>query len=89
MSGFRFIRYLADYDVARVVLSRPPLNIMSVEMMREMAAALDEAAGRPGLKALVLSGDGKAFSASPARWRCRSPARSSTPPRPRACRCCA
>ena len=62
MSGFRFIRYLADYDVARLVLSRPPLNVMTVEMMREMAAALDEAAGRPGLKALVLSGDGKVFS---------------------------
>ncbi|HEX9819266.1 MAG TPA: enoyl-CoA hydratase/isomerase family protein [Methylomirabilota bacterium] len=62
MSGFRLIRYLADYDVARLVLSRPPLNVMTVEMMREMAAALDEAAGRPGLKALVLSGDGKVFS---------------------------
>jgi len=62
MSDFRFIRYLADYDVARLVLSRPPLNVMTVEMMREMAAALDEAAGRPGLKALVLSGDGKVFS---------------------------
>ncbi|HEU4369385.1 MAG TPA: enoyl-CoA hydratase/isomerase family protein [Methylomirabilota bacterium] len=62
MSDFRFIRYLADYDVVRLVLSRPPLNVLTVEMMREVAAALDEAAGRPGLKALVLSAEGKAFS---------------------------
>ena len=27
MSEFRFIRYLEDYDVARLVLSRPPLAI--------------------------------------------------------------
>jgi cyclohexa-1,5-dienecarbonyl-CoA hydratase len=62
MSDFRFIRYLADYDVVRLVLARPPLNVLTIEMMREMAAALDEAAARPGLKALVLSGEGKAFS---------------------------
>jgi cyclohexa-1,5-dienecarbonyl-CoA hydratase len=63
MTGFRFVRYLEDYDVARLVLARPPLNIMTVEMMREMAAALDRAASRPELKAVVLSGEGKAFSA--------------------------
>jgi cyclohexa-1,5-dienecarbonyl-CoA hydratase len=63
MSEFRFIRYLEDYDVARLILARPPLNIMTVGMMREMAVALERAAGRPGLKALVLSGEGRAFSA--------------------------
>jgi cyclohexa-1,5-dienecarbonyl-CoA hydratase len=63
MTEFRCIRYLEDYDVARLVLARPPLNIMTVEMMREMAVALERAAGRPGLKALVLSGEGRAFSA--------------------------
>jgi len=63
MSEFRFIRYLEDYDVARLVLSRPPLNIMTIEMMREMAEALDRVARRPALKALLLRGEGKAFSA--------------------------
>jgi cyclohexa-1,5-dienecarbonyl-CoA hydratase len=62
MSDFRFIRYLEDYDVARLVLSRPPLNIMTVEMLGEMAAALDLAAMAPALKALVVSGEGRAFS---------------------------
>jgi cyclohexa-1,5-dienecarbonyl-CoA hydratase len=63
MTEFQFIRYLEDYDVARLILARSPLNIMTVEMMREMAVALDRVASRPGLKALVLSGEGKAFSA--------------------------
>jgi cyclohexa-1,5-dienecarbonyl-CoA hydratase len=63
MTEFRCIRYLEDYDVARLILARPPLNIMTVEMMREMAVALERAAGRSGLKALVLSGEGRAFSA--------------------------
>jgi cyclohexa-1,5-dienecarbonyl-CoA hydratase len=38
-------------------------SVMTVEMMREMAVALERAAGRSGLKALVLSGEGRAFSA--------------------------
>jgi cyclohexa-1,5-dienecarbonyl-CoA hydratase len=62
MSDFRFIRCVSDYDVTRLVMARPPLNVMTVEMMREMTAALEQAAGRPGLKAVVLSGDGHAFS---------------------------
>jgi cyclohexa-1,5-dienecarbonyl-CoA hydratase len=63
VTEFRFIRYLEDYDVARLVLARPPLNIMTVAMMREMTVALARVASRPGLKAVVLSGEGKAFSA--------------------------
>jgi enoyl-CoA hydratase/carnithine racemase len=76
MTEFCFIRYLEDYDVARLVLARPPLNIMTVGMMREMAAALDRVASRPGLKAVVLSGEGQAFSAvesqlAPPIWKDR------------------
>jgi cyclohexa-1,5-dienecarbonyl-CoA hydratase len=63
MTEFRFIRYLEDYDVARLVLVRPPLNIMTTEMMREMTVALERAASRPALKALVLSAEGRTFSA--------------------------
>ena len=63
MSAFQFVRYLEDYDVARLILARPPLNIMTIAMMREMGAALERAAQRPNLKALVISGEGKTFSA--------------------------
>jgi cyclohexa-1,5-dienecarbonyl-CoA hydratase len=51
------------YDVARLTLARPPLNIMTVAMMGELNEALDRVAANPVLKALVIAGDGKAFSA--------------------------
>jgi cyclohexa-1,5-dienecarbonyl-CoA hydratase len=61
--AYRFIDYTESYDVARLTLTRPPLNIMTIEMMREICEALDVAAGTTVLKALVISGEGKAFSA--------------------------
>jgi cyclohexa-1,5-dienecarbonyl-CoA hydratase len=63
MSERKFIRFAIEYDVARLTLARPPLNIMTIEMMQEMETALDEAAKWPTLKALVIAGEGKAFSA--------------------------
>ena len=63
MSGFRLIRFQEQYDVARLTLARPPLNILTTDMMREINAALTRAAGNPSLKALVIAGEGKAFSA--------------------------
>jgi len=63
MNGFRLIRFQEQYDVARLTLARPPLNILTTDMMREINAALARAAGNPSLKALVIAGEGKAFSA--------------------------
>lgn len=63
MSARRFVRFAQEYDVARLTLARPPLNILTVEMMEEINAALDEAAANPVLKALVLAGEGRAFCA--------------------------
>lgn len=57
------IRYVETYDVARLTLARPPLNIMTIEMMQEMNAALGRAAANPVLKALVIAAEGRAFSA--------------------------
>lgn len=57
------VQYLETYDVARLTLARPPLNIMTIAMMAEINDALDRAAANPVLKALVLAGEGKAFSA--------------------------
>ena len=51
MSGFRLIRFQEQYDVARLTLARPPLNILTTDMMQEINAALARAA------------EGKAFSA--------------------------
>lgn len=63
MSGFRFIRSASDGVVARLTLARPPLNIMTTDMMDEIRAALDAAIAEPRLKVLVVSGEGRAFSA--------------------------
>jgi cyclohexa-1,5-dienecarbonyl-CoA hydratase len=63
MTTFRFIDYTESYDVARLTLTRPPLNIMTIDMMQEIGEALDAAVATPALKALVFAGDGKAFSA--------------------------
>jgi cyclohexa-1,5-dienecarbonyl-CoA hydratase len=63
MSDFRFIRLEEEADVARLTLARPPLNILTIEMMQEIAEALERLGERTTLKALVLAGEGKAFSA--------------------------
>lgn len=63
MGGERFIRSDCDGGVARITLARPPLNILDIEMMEELNGALGGLAGRPGLTALVVAAEGKAFSA--------------------------
>ena len=50
--------------VARLVLKRPPVNVLNIEMMKEMNLALEHVQKTPGLRALVLSAEGKFFSAS-------------------------
>ena len=49
--------------VARVVLSNPPLNVIDIRMMEELAAATLEIEARSDIVAVVFSGDGKSFSA--------------------------
>ena len=61
MSEFTLIRFSEQYDVARLSLARPPLNIMTIEMMSEITRALERAAANPSLKVLVIGGEGKAF----------------------------
>jgi cyclohexa-1,5-dienecarbonyl-CoA hydratase len=63
MSEFQFIRLREEYDVARLTLARPPLNVMTLDMLEEMNRALERVGKHPGLRALVIDGEGKAFSA--------------------------
>lgn len=63
MPGERVIRSDFDGDVARMTLARPPLNILTIAMMEQMNAALQEVARHPTLKAVVLAAEGRAFSA--------------------------
>ncbi|HXE73009.1 MAG TPA: enoyl-CoA hydratase/isomerase family protein [Candidatus Nitrosotenuis sp.] len=48
--------------VTRLVLASPPLNILDIEMLREMRRALEQAV-RPDLKVLVVESRLSAFSA--------------------------
>jgi cyclohexa-1,5-dienecarbonyl-CoA hydratase len=49
--------------VARITLRRPPLNVIDIPMMEELAHSLAEIEARPDVFMIVLSGEGKAFSA--------------------------
>jgi cyclohexa-1,5-dienecarbonyl-CoA hydratase len=63
MTDFHLLRYADDRDVVRLTLARPPLNILTTEMLEELTHALELAAQRPALKALVIGAEGKAFCA--------------------------
>jgi cyclohexa-1,5-dienecarbonyl-CoA hydratase len=62
-SDYRFVRCAAAGGVARIVLARPPLNILTIAMIEEIGGALQWATGLPGLKAVLFAADGKNFSA--------------------------
>lgn len=62
--AFQWIRLEdADGPVARLVLARPPLNILTIAMLKEIADAIDSLAGRTDLCALVFAAEGRVFSA--------------------------
>jgi cyclohexa-1,5-dienecarbonyl-CoA hydratase len=48
--------------VARVVLNNPPLNVIDILMMEELARMLGEIEARSDISVVVLSGEGRAFS---------------------------
>jgi len=47
---------------ARLTLHHPPLNVIDIAMMDDLAQALSEVEGRDDISTLVLSGTGKSFS---------------------------
>ena len=61
----KLVRLTVDISpsVARIVLRHPPLNIIDIPMMEELAQALGEIERRSDVSVVVLSGEGKAFSA--------------------------
>ncbi|HSB60906.1 MAG TPA: enoyl-CoA hydratase/isomerase family protein [Vicinamibacteria bacterium] len=60
---FEFVVLENDGAVARILLRRPPLNVLNLEMIRELNRALRDVRPESGLRALVLAAEGKAFSA--------------------------
>ncbi len=49
--------------VARIALSNPPLNIIDIPMMEELASALTDVESRADITTVIFSGSQKAFSA--------------------------
>lgn len=62
-SPFAFLRVDTTEEIATITLNRPPLNVLTIEMIRELDAALDDVIANAHLKAVVLRAEGKAFCA--------------------------
>ena len=60
---FKNILFEKDEHVAKITVNRPPLNVLNIEMMREMNDALSSLVDDKGLRVLVVNAEGKAFSA--------------------------
>jgi cyclohexa-1,5-dienecarbonyl-CoA hydratase len=61
--SFQFIQLDTVQGVSRIVLNRPPANVLSIEMMDEINAALDTLEYQREVKLLVIMATGKYFSA--------------------------
>jgi cyclohexa-1,5-dienecarbonyl-CoA hydratase len=62
-AGFQFIRSDTAQGITRITLSRPPANVLSVEMMQELATAVESLEYQKDVKLVTLFGSGKYFSA--------------------------
>ena len=60
---FRRITVDLQIPVVRVSLNHPPLNVMDLEMMGELVAALEQIELIPEISAIVFAGSERAFSA--------------------------
>jgi len=60
---FKTITLNVTGPVARLVFRRPPVNVLNIEMMKEINEALKQVQATSGLRALVLQAEGKFFSA--------------------------
>jgi cyclohexa-1,5-dienecarbonyl-CoA hydratase len=60
--SYRHIQTEVANGIGTLILNRPPVNVLNIEMMEEMNKAL-EALGKEKIKFLVIKAVGKAFSA--------------------------
>jgi cyclohexa-1,5-dienecarbonyl-CoA hydratase len=61
--SYEFVRLAVADGVAALTLDRPPVNVITIAVMRELQAALDVLASETALHAVVIAGAGRAFSA--------------------------
>ncbi len=60
---YKHIKVNQGDEVSRLIFSRPPYNVMNIEMMEEILEALEITGRNKDLKVLVIEAEGKAFSA--------------------------
>ncbi len=58
-----FVRISQSEGVRTITLDRPPLNVLNLAMLGEVAAALEAAVGDESLAAIVFRASGRTFSA--------------------------
>lgn len=64
MSEFRDIRFKVEDRVARITFARPPLNVFTIAMMREIGQAVDQCAHLDAVAIVFDAAEGsRAFSA--------------------------
>lgn len=61
--SFQHIHADTAQGVTRITLNRPPANVLSVEMMQELATAIESLEYQRDVKLVTLFGSGKYFSA--------------------------
>ena len=60
---FECILYTKDDNIATIKLNRPKvLNAMNKQLWLDFQAALEDAGNDPDVKALIITGEGRAFS---------------------------
>jgi enoyl-CoA hydratase len=65
--AYTFFKITQANRVATVTLNRPPVNALSTEVIEELSARLDKLAADSEIKAIILTGEGKALHPSPQR----------------------
>src|SRR2546422_6007355 len=57
------VRFVQDGALGTLTLDNPPLNQIGQELLADLVAAIDQVEAADGLRALVLRGEGRVFSA--------------------------
>ena len=63
LTRFSRISFHMEPPIARIVLNNPPVNVIDIPMMDELAEALNEIETQPDIAILIISGSQRAFSA--------------------------
>jgi cyclohexa-1,5-dienecarbonyl-CoA hydratase len=62
-NGYRHLRVEEDGALRRLILDRPPLNVLDIALLRELDDAATGIGADPGAAVLLITGEGKAFCA--------------------------